>query len=130
MAESEAARPRLVLTDPDDELSALLRRGQLALVQHPVAAQALIRALVREGRAHAQTPEGQARKDALAGSELVQRARAVWEGMTLNMFTEDERAAVPSVLLDAVFGAASRDDLERVLGALFRPQGAPPEPAP
>ena len=131
---SDPARPRLVLTDPDDALSGLLRRAQLALVQHPVAAQALIRALVREGRAYAHTEQGQARKERLADSELVQRARAVWEGLTLNMFTDDERTAVPSVLVDAVFGAAARDDLERVLAALFvSPAGSstgPPPPSP
>ncbi len=111
--------PHFVLDEPDDRLEALLRRAQLALLQHPVAAQAIVRALVLEGRRFAQTEEGAALRGQLAGSELVQRGRAVWEGMTLNMFTPDDRTAVPSVLVDAVLGAATRDDLERVLAGLF-----------
>ncbi len=111
--------PHFVLDEPDDRLEALLRRAQLGLIQHPVASQAIIRALVAEGRRFAQTDEGDTLRRQLAGSELVQRGRAVWEGLTLNMFTPDDRTALPSVLVDAVLGAATRDDLERVLAGLF-----------
>jgi len=116
---AEPDGPHLVLDEPDDRLEALLRRAQLALIQHPVAAQSIIRSLVAEGRRFAATDEGAVLKDQLASSELVQRGRAVWEGLSLNMFTPDDRVAVPSVLVDAVLGAATRDDLERVLSRLF-----------
>lgn len=111
--------PHFDLDEPDDRLEGLLRRAQLGLIQHPVASQAIIRSLVAEGRRFAETAEGAALRSDLAGSELVQRGRAVWEGLTLNMFTPDDRTALPSVLVDAVLGAATRDDLERVLARLF-----------
>ena len=118
-----AEGPHLVLDEPDDQLESLLRQAQLGLIQHPVAAQSIIRALVAEGRAYARTDEGAVLRDQLARSELVQRGRAVWEGLSLNMFTPDDRTTVPSVLVDAVLGAATRDDLERVLSGLFRDAG-------
>src|SRR5580704_13030669 len=41
---------------PDGELGAILRRAQLLLLKHPVAAQAAYAALIAEGRRFAATP--------------------------------------------------------------------------
>src|SRR5580692_407187 len=60
---------------PDTELSAILRRAQLVLLKHPVAAQAAYAALIAEGRRFAATPEGAEWAAALAGSEELRRGR-------------------------------------------------------
>ena len=117
--DNEAALPRFKVRAEEDELLGVLRSAQAALLEHPVAAQALFRALVAEGRRYARTPEGARWREALRGSELVQRARVVWEVGTLNVLEEDPEVVVPSRVLDAIARAAARDDLEPLLSRLF-----------
>ena len=119
MSNDSDPTPRVVLRDPEDDLSALLRWGQLLLIQYPVAAQALFHSFVAEGRAFAETAEGRRWQEELAGSELIRRGRVVWEVGTLNLLEEDPDAVVPSKLLDAIVQAAGVDALEPFLSRLF-----------
>ena len=115
--------PRVVVRDPEDDLSTLLREAQLLVIEHPVAAQALFRAFVAEGRAFAETAEGRRWRDELAGSELIRRGRVVWEAGTLNLLEEDAETVLPSKLLDAVVHTAGVEALEPLLSRLFEPTG-------
>jgi hypothetical protein len=117
--------PRVVLDDPEDDLSAMLRRAQMLLLQYPVAAQALFRAFVAEGRAFAETPEGRRLRDELADSELIRRGRVVWEVGTLNLLEENPETVLPSKLLDAVVQAAGVSALEPFLSRLFESNWSP-----
>ncbi len=119
-AESEHPEP-----SPSDALSDSLRAGQRLLLQHPAAAQALFRALVREGRTHAQTPEGAALRAQVARSELLRRGRVIWEGVTLNILEEEGDGALPSSLVEAFMAAAAHPDAEALLAGLFDPQEGP-----
>jgi len=111
--------PEVLACEPDDELLASLRQVQHLLIRHPLAAQAAFRALVREGRRYGATPEGAARRAELAGSELVEKGRVVWEVVTLKTLEEDGDSVLPTQLLDALARAAHRDHLEPLLGQLF-----------
>ena len=102
-----------------DDLTDILRVGQLALLKHPVAAQALFQSFVAEGRRFAATPEGKAWQDRLSGSELIRRGRLVWETATLNLLEERSESPIPSGLLDALASAAAEPELEAVLAGLF-----------
>lgn len=107
--------PRVVIDDADDPLTVLLREAQLALLRHPVPSQAVIRALVAEGRRFARTPEGRQWALRLAGSELVRRGRAAWEGSALGMFEETSDTMLPSSLVDAIVSALARADLTALM---------------
>lgn len=103
----------------DDELHDLLTRLQLAIVAHPIAAQALFRALVAEGRAFAATPAGRRWAAMLADSPLVQRGRMVWDVTTLRMLDDDPDTVLPTTLMDAFVRTAAKETLEPFLSRLF-----------
>lgn len=111
------------MSDPngagEDELEALLTELQLAIVSHPIAAQALFRALVAEGRAFAATPEGMRWAAHLADSPLVQRGRMVWDVTTLRMLDDDPATVLPSTLVDALVRTTALETLEPFLSRLF-----------
>jgi hypothetical protein len=113
------ASPRVVLGDPEDELSTVLREAQMLLLQYPAAAQGIFRSFVAEGRAFGNTAEGRRWRDQLANSDLIRRGRVVWEVGTLNLLEEDGETVLPSKLLDAVVQAAGVDALEPFLSRLF-----------
>ncbi len=104
----------------EDGLFAALRQAQQLILRYPVSAQALFAAMVSEGRAFAETPDGAALRDRLAGSELIRRGRVVWEVGTLNVLEEKPTTALPSRLMDALAKAATVPDLEPMLTRLFR----------
>lgn len=116
---AEAHLPRVVLGDEEDDLAVLLREAQALLVKHPIAAQAIFRAFVAEGRAYAKTAEGRTWRDELARSELIRRGRVVWEVGSLNLLEENEDTVLPSKLLDAMVHAAGVEALEPFLSQLF-----------
>ncbi|WP_437994900.1 hypothetical protein WMF26_26125 [Sorangium sp. So ce185] len=118
-APDDVPAPRVVLHDPEDELAVVLRTAQQLLLRYPAAAQALFRAFAAEGRAFAQTPEGQRWREELSGSELIRRGRVVWEVGTLNLLEEDADTMLPSKLLDAIVHTAGVDALEPLLSRLF-----------
>lgn len=103
-----------------EALVALLRQAQMLLLAHPAAAQAAFSALVAEGRRFAEVPEGRAWADRLASSELLQRARRVWDSTTLGMLREEPDAGLPSAFVEILAESARRDDLEAVLRRFAR----------
>lgn len=106
--------------EPEDlELEQALRAIQHAIMTHPIAAQAIFYALVREGRAYAETDEGAAWRDRLAGSELVVRARVLWDALTVRALEDDEQTVLPTAILEAMVKAASSPNMEAVLEDLF-----------
>lgn len=117
------ARPSVAPEGDEGELTDLLRRLQLALLEHPVAAQAAFAALMAEGRRFAETPEGAAWKAALEGSELVRNGRRLWDAVSMSMLEEDPATVVPSAYLEALLRAAASADLEALLGKLDAPSG-------
>jgi hypothetical protein len=114
------AVPRIALRDPEAEEIRALRAAQLLLLKYPVAGQAAFSALIAEGRRFAETPEGHRWERRLARSSLLHRARLVWEITTLWMLEEDPPHRLPSAYLDALFMAASSEELEPLLDRLFR----------
>lgn len=102
----------------DDELAGILRRAQLLLLKHPIAAQAAFAGLIAEGRRFAATPEGAEWSAALAGSELVHQGRRVWDAVSLNMLEDNPGTIIPSTYLEALLRAARAADLEGLLARL------------
>ncbi|WP_437570958.1 hypothetical protein [Sorangium sp. So ce542] len=100
-------------------IPAILRRAQLLVLKHPVAAQAAFAALIAEGRRFAATPEGAEWAAALAGSDLVRRGRQVWDAVGMNMLEDDPDAILPSAYLEALLRAARSPDLETALRGLY-----------
>jgi hypothetical protein len=111
--------PRLVFEEPppEDPLAAPLRHIQAAILEHPLAAQALFRSLVAEGRRFAHTEEGSQWAERLAGTPLVQRGRLAWEALSLNALDDDPDVVLPSAVVDAFVQAISSSTLELTLGA-------------
>lgn len=107
------------ITRDEDEIGLVLHRLQLAILRHPVAAQALFRALVAEGRAFARTAAGQRWAAVLADSPLVRRGRMVWDVATLRTLDDDPETLVPSAIVDAFVKVTAVDALEPLLSRLF-----------
>jgi hypothetical protein len=116
--------PRLVFRQHPDELADLLAQLQLIVVQYPIAAQALFRALVAEGKAFAKTPDGAEWAARLAGSAMVRRGRLAWDVLTLRAFDDDPEVTIPSVFLDALAKTAAMDALEPLLSRMFEESAA------
>ncbi len=101
------------------ELEDALRALQRAILEHPIAAQALFYALVKEGRAYAETEEGAEWRERLAGSELVVRARVLWDALTVRALEDDPETVLPTAILEAMVKAASSPSMEATLEDLF-----------
>lgn len=96
-----------------EDLDACLELVQRSIVKHPMAAQAIYSALVREGRAYAATPEGAALRTRLASSESTTRVRTALDILTFGMLDHDAPPGViPTVLLDAFIQAVFRARFE------------------
>ncbi|MFI5308068.1 MAG: hypothetical protein ACHQ53_11980 [Polyangiales bacterium] len=112
--------PTLTISDADEQVIALLRELQRAVLLHPEAARALFRALAREGRAFAQTVEGARWKERIASSELVARALLVMQTATLFALEEETAGATPSALVDAIASAAATPGRDALVERLLR----------
>jgi hypothetical protein len=106
-------------TENEDALEEVFHRLRLLILSHPVAAQAVFRALVAEGRAFARTAAGQRWAAVLADSPLVRRGRLVWDVATLRTLDDDPQTLVPSAIADAFVKATAADALEPLLSELF-----------
>jgi hypothetical protein len=104
---------------PPDSVAEALRALRRVLFEYPLAAQAGFEALVREGRSFAETAEGQAWRERLAGSDAVAKGRVVWEVLTQSAFTEDAEGPMPGVILEAFSRATAVSMLEPFLSMLF-----------
>jgi len=123
MAEQRASSVPVIDLEPSVEQSvAVLRDLQALALKHPVAAQAAFGALAAEGRRFSRTPEGARWRARLAGSELVDRVRLVFETATLWMLEPQGSGVLPSSYVDALFSAAAHSDMEPLLDRLFPDQ--------
>ena len=111
--------PPLFELHADDPLKAPLRQAQRLMLEHPAAAQRMFSALVAEGRRYAETPEGAALAERLAGSDLIRRGRVLWEVATLNLLEESAPSVLPTRLLDLFAQATAVEALEPFLARLF-----------
>lgn len=111
--------PTVVFHDPEDLLGAQLRRVQQAILTHPVAAQALFRGFVEEGRSFARTPEGARWLARLDGSELMTRSRVLWDAMTVRALEDNADTVLPTAVLEAFVKAAADAGMERLAELLF-----------
>lgn len=121
-ATAESAIPGVPVVElgaPEDACVAILRDLQAVVLKHPVAAQAAFAMLAAEGRRFAGTPEGARWHARLAGSELIDRARLVFETSTLWMLEQQADGVLPSAYVDALFTAASQPGMEPLLDRLF-----------
>lgn len=98
----------------DRDLEATLRAAQRLLFKYPIAARALFSAFAAEGRRFATTPEGAAWRDDLSRSELVRRARTLWDVGTLHMLQEGP-TGLPTAFAEAIVRALGQNDLEGLL---------------
>jgi hypothetical protein len=110
--------PTVHLLPPDDS-AALLRSLQAIVLKYPAAAQAAFRALVAEGEAYAQTPEGQRWQQRLRGSTLLHRARLILDLPGIAMLEADSPRVLPSTYLDTIFMLASSRSPDDALNHLF-----------
>jgi hypothetical protein len=117
-SELTAGLARISVRDSGDEFRQALSLLRDALAEHPRATAAALKALARQGRDYASTAEGAALVPRLARSELVRRASLVWSASAALSLEVAEGDYLPAELLDAIFGSASRDDMESVLETL------------
>lgn len=89
------------------------------IVRHPVAAQALFRAFVAEGRAFAGTAEGARWMEQLRRSDLVRQGRVVWDTVSLNALDDREENVFPSAILDAFARALVSTDMHALLARVI-----------
>lgn len=119
MNENGTGLPRLSLKE-GDLLAKLLRSGQQWLHYNPRIVQALIQATVAEGRAFAQTEDGQAWQKRMNRSGLIKSGRLIWQAYGLDNFLEDEPGLIPSEWLDRTISALKEVDLESLLSKLMQ----------
>ena len=101
--------------EPEEEIGALIRAVQAAILSQPVVAQRVYAALVAEGRRFSATPDGQDWKRRLEGSALVERGQALLDVASMGLLEENEGVFLPSRLLDALAIAIRERALEPIL---------------
>lgn len=104
----------------EDELLDLVGHAQRLLAQHPVAAQQAFSALVAEGRRFARTPAGMRWEEALSGSQLMRRARQVWESTLASFLEEGRDTVLPSSYVELLMKVTELAQPERFLARLPR----------
>jgi hypothetical protein len=114
------ALPTIELHDFEARAVRVLRTLQLALLKHPVAAQAAFNALVAEGRKYGATVEGRQLREQLERSELVHRARLVFDFGTLSLLEHNPPEILPSAYIDVLFMLGGSERSDDVLEHLFR----------
>lgn len=110
--------PSIVLREPEDTLLEALNEVEAWLVAHPVAVRAIVRALVSEGERFAETAAGAAFRARLADSDLLRRARVLWDSSILSSLDAQGEPPLPSAVVDALLGGLAASDLRSVLTRL------------
>ena len=108
--------------DEHAELVTAIAHVQRAIFEHPIAAQAAFAALVAEGREFEKTPEGAAWRERLERSTLLEKAEAIWEGLTLNILEENSDTVVPSRIVDVLVKLLHERALDTILAKLQAPK--------
>ncbi|MEW6268246.1 MAG: hypothetical protein AB1689_02980 [Thermodesulfobacteriota bacterium] len=121
MARDERGEPHLVFRDvaEEDDLDRVVRQIQALLLAYPLAAQAMFRALVAEGRAFAATAEGRRWAERLVHSPLVRRGRLLWDVATVRALDDDPDVLLPSALAEAFVKLTAKEVLEPLLSRFF-----------
>jgi hypothetical protein len=121
VADAEAPTPHLVFREraAQDELDGVIEAIQRAMLAYPIAAQALFRALVAEGRAFAATAEGHRWAEQLVDSPLVRRGRLLWDVASLRALDDDPDVVLPSALAEAFVKLTAVEALEPLLSRFF-----------
>lgn len=105
----------------EDDVARLVTCAHAVLLKHPIASRAAFRALVAEGRRFAETDAGRGWKERLEASDLVERARSVFEIASLGMLDE-KPDVLPTQLIDMLAYAVSVEDLEPRLARAVEPR--------
>lgn len=98
-----------------DAIAALQR----AIFKYPMATQAAFSALVAEGRRFAATPDGHALATRLARAKEMDRARMLWEVLSMSAFTERYEGLLPSLFVDTLVRTLKTRHLEPLLTRIF-----------
>ena len=122
--------PRIVVGDPEQAAADLLAEAQLFALRHPAACQAIVRALVAEGRRFADTPSGARWRRRLSRSGIADRGRVLWEGSALGMFEDEGEAVLPAALLDALLTVLTSRNWRTLAQALAPVRGVDDARAP
>lgn len=124
MSETGSLPPEADTETPldDEELDEALRAAQRLVFKHPIASQAVIAALAREGREFAETPEGALWRERLSRSDLYRKGREIWYLGTIGMFSERDSGVLPSTMVEGFVQAVKSRDL----GSLFALLGVGP----
>ncbi len=104
---------------PGADVEHTLRQMQEVLWRFPMAARAAYSALVAEGRAYEQTPEGAELMQQLLRSPRSHRLRVIWEVLTLSSMDEGGAGAVPTMFLDRLCKTLVTERIEPTLTRLF-----------
>lgn len=113
-----AAEPDPATAGGNSKLLEIMMSVHRMLLEHPVAAKSGFRALVAEGRAYAETPEGRELRRRLEGSEEVSNYSTLWRTLTLGTLEDGEPASLPSTYLEELLAAGASPEFLRTLGAL------------
>lgn len=113
------SEPTHVHLTEDDFLKAAVAVVQRAVFAHPIAARAFFRAMAAEGRAFAETEEGQAWLVRLRGSPLLDRARTAFDTVTADALSEAPHQPLPTALVDALIRLAHAPHMEKELVSLL-----------
>ena len=89
------------------------------MARHPAAVVEAMAALVAEGRTFAETPDGRAWAERLRGSELLRRARTLWEGLTIPLQDAGAVGSGPIETIDQLLASARAGQPEAALVRAF-----------
>lgn len=119
MSVGDDGLPELSLPE-DPGTRRVLRSLQALVMKHPAASKGFYQALIAEGEAFASTPEGEAWRQRLAGSEVLHRARLLFDFPGLSLLEREKPDMLPSSYVDAIFMMAAAKEPGAMLDQLFR----------
>lgn len=106
-------------TTPDEVFLEALVRVRGLVEAHPAALHGIVAALAADGRAFASTPEGRRWRELLERSELLPRARLLWDALGLGGAPPETADPVrPSELVRLLVEVARSPRLEVLLSML------------
>jgi hypothetical protein len=102
-----------------ETIAVLLERISRLVAENRQLVSTIAGAFIAEGRAFAETPEGRRCRAAIESSELLPRARFVWEAFGLREARPSPDTPLPSQWIGALVAASASPKLELVLSALL-----------
>ena len=101
--------PAVELGDAVGSAEEILSGLRRIIIQHPAACQELFSALRAEGERYIETAEGLAAAQTLSHSDLIRRARFIWESSSGSILDEHPDGILPSSYIDALFMTAAEE---------------------